>query len=34
VLFRSADRFLAGYTHCANEISRCLASIPHFDVQL
>ncbi|XP_044272823.1 enhancer of split mgamma protein-like [Tribolium madens] len=29
-----ADRFRAGYTHCANEVSRCLASIPHVDVQL
>ncbi|CAG9856497.1 unnamed protein product [Phyllotreta striolata] len=29
-----ADRFRAGYTHCANEVSRCLASIPGVDVQL
>jgi len=29
-----ADRFRAGYTHCANEVSRCLASIPQVDVQL
>lgn len=29
-----ADRFRAGYTHCANEVSRCLAAIPGVDVQL
>ncbi|KAF2894364.1 hypothetical protein ILUMI_11810 [Ignelater luminosus] len=29
-----ADRFRAGFTHCANEVSRCLASIPGVDVQL
>ncbi|XP_019880585.1 enhancer of split mbeta protein-like [Aethina tumida] len=29
-----ADRFRAGYTHCANEVSRCLASTPGVDVQL
>ncbi|KAI4457214.1 Hairy Orange [Popillia japonica] len=29
-----ADRFRAGYTHCANEVSRCLASIPGVDVGL
>lgn len=29
-----ADRFRAGYTHCANEVSRCLAYTPGVDVQL
>lgn len=29
-----ADRFRAGYTHCANEVSRCLAATPGVDVQL
>ncbi|XP_065161302.1 enhancer of split mbeta protein-like [Atheta coriaria] len=29
-----ADRFRAGYTHCANEVSRCLASVPGVDVNL
>lgn len=29
-----ADRFRAGFTHCANEVSRCLASTPGVDVQL
>lgn len=29
-----ADRFRAGYTHCANEVSRCLAAIPGVDVAL
>ncbi|XP_056633667.1 enhancer of split mbeta protein-like [Diorhabda sublineata] len=29
-----ADRFRAGYTHCANEVSRCLASTPGVDIQL
>ncbi|XP_018335268.1 enhancer of split mgamma protein [Agrilus planipennis] len=29
-----ADRFRAGFTHCANEVSRCLASIPGVDIQL
>ncbi|KAL1494137.1 hypothetical protein ABEB36_009783 [Hypothenemus hampei] len=29
-----ADRFRAGYTHCANEVSRCLASTPGVDVHL
>lgn len=29
-----ADRFRAGYTHCANEVSRCLAAVPGVDVQL
>nr|CAI5863493.1 unnamed protein product [Callosobruchus analis] len=29
-----SDRFRAGYTHCANEVSRCLASTPGVDVQL
>ncbi|GBP30555.1 Enhancer of split mbeta protein [Eumeta japonica] len=28
------DRFRAGFTHAANEVSRCLASIPGVDVQL
>ncbi|XP_034940776.1 enhancer of split m7 protein-like [Chelonus insularis] len=29
-----ADRFRAGYTHCANEVSRCLAETPGVDVAL
>lgn len=29
-----ADRFRAGYTHCANEVSRCLATTPGVDVAL
>lgn len=29
-----ADRFRAGYTHCANEVSRCLAGTPGVDVTL
>lgn len=29
-----ADRFRAGYTHCANEVSRCLAGTPGVDVHL
>ncbi|XP_030762972.1 enhancer of split mbeta protein-like [Sitophilus oryzae] len=29
-----ADRFRAGYTHCANEVSRCLAATPGVDVHL
>jgi len=29
-----ADRFRAGYTHCANEVSKCLASVPGVDVNL
>lgn len=29
-----ADRFRAGFTHCANEVSRCLAATPGVDVQL
>ncbi|XP_059476218.1 enhancer of split mgamma protein-like [Neocloeon triangulifer] len=29
-----ADRFRAGYTHCAAEVSRCLASVPGVDVGL
>ncbi|CAH2231610.1 enhancer of split mbeta protein-like [Pararge aegeria] len=29
-----ADRFRAGFTHAANEVSRCLASIPGVDVRL
>jgi len=29
-----ADRFRAGYTHCANEVSRCLAATPGVDVAL
>lgn len=29
-----ADRFRAGFTHCANEVSRCLASTPGVDVKL
>ncbi|XP_060522472.1 enhancer of split mgamma protein-like, partial [Cylas formicarius] len=29
-----ADRFRAGYTHCANEVSRCLASTPGVDIHL
>lgn len=28
------DRFRAGFTHCATEVSRCLASTPGVDVQL
>lgn len=28
------DRFRAGFTHCANEVSRVLASIPGVDIQL
>ncbi|XP_014262475.1 enhancer of split mbeta protein-like [Cimex lectularius] len=28
------DKFRAGYTHCANEVSRCLASTPGVDVRL
>ncbi|XP_067011262.1 enhancer of split mbeta protein [Anabrus simplex] len=29
-----ADRFRAGFTHCATEVSRCLAATPGVDVQL
>ncbi|XP_050298152.1 enhancer of split mbeta protein-like [Anthonomus grandis grandis] len=29
-----ADRFRAGYTHCANEVSRCLAATPGVDIHL
>lgn len=29
-----ADRFRAGFTHCASEVSRCLASTPGVDVNL
>lgn len=29
-----SDRFRAGFTHAANEVSRCLASIPGVDVRL
>ncbi|KAM3965720.1 enhancer of split mbeta [Aphomia sociella] len=29
-----ADRFRDGFTHAANEVSRCLASIPGVDVRL
>lgn len=29
-----ADRFRAGFTHAANEVSRCLASVPGVDVRL
>ncbi|XP_057324890.1 enhancer of split m7 protein-like [Microplitis mediator] len=29
-----SDRFRAGYTHCANEVSRCLAETPGVDVAL
>lgn len=29
-----SDRFRAGYTHCANEVSRCLAATPGVDVAL
>ncbi|XP_012253269.2 enhancer of split m7 protein-like [Athalia rosae] len=29
-----ADRFRAGYTHCANEVSRCLAATPGVDIAL
>ncbi|XP_075238221.1 enhancer of split mgamma protein-like [Lycorma delicatula] len=29
-----ADRFRAGFTHCATEVSRCLASTPGVDVRL
>lgn len=29
-----ADRFRAGYTHCANEVSKCLAATPGVDVRL
>lgn len=29
-----ADRFRAGFTHAANEVSRCLASTPGVDIQL
>ncbi|BES92013.1 enhancer of split [Nesidiocoris tenuis] len=29
-----ADRFRAGYTHCASEVSKCLAAIPGVDVRL
>lgn len=29
-----ADRFRAGYTHCANEVSRCLAATPGVDITL
>ena len=28
------DRFRAGYTHCANEVSRCLAATPGVDIAL
>ncbi|XP_014276177.1 enhancer of split mbeta protein [Halyomorpha halys] len=28
------DRFRAGYTHCAGEVSKCLASTPGVDVRL
>lgn len=29
-----ADRFRAGFTHCATEVSRCLASTPGVDIRL
>nr|CAD7457282.1 unnamed protein product [Timema tahoe] len=29
-----ADRFRAGFTHCATEVSRCLAATPGVDVHL
>ncbi|XP_046406555.1 enhancer of split mbeta protein-like [Ischnura elegans] len=29
-----ADRFRAGFTHCAAEVSRCLAATPGVDVRL
>ncbi|XP_058130648.1 enhancer of split mbeta protein-like [Anopheles ziemanni] len=29
-----ADRFRAGFTHAANEVSRCLASTPGVDIKL
>lgn len=29
-----ADRFRAGFTHCANEVSKCLASTPGIDLRL
>lgn len=29
-----ADRFRAGFTHCATEVSRCLAATPGVDVRL
>ncbi|XP_055599045.1 enhancer of split mgamma protein-like [Uranotaenia lowii] len=29
-----ADRFRAGFTHAANEVSRCLASVPGVDIKL
>jgi hairy-and-enhancer-of-split protein len=29
-----ADRFRAGFTHCATEVSRCLAATPGVDVKL
>lgn len=29
-----ADRFRAGFTHAANEVSRCLAQTPGVDIQL
>ncbi|XP_063990385.1 enhancer of split mbeta protein-like [Diachasmimorpha longicaudata] len=29
-----SDRFRAGYTHCANEVSRCLAATPGVDIAL
>lgn len=29
-----ADRFRAGFTHCATEVSRCLAATPGVDIQL
>jgi hairy and enhancer of split, invertebrate len=29
-----ADRYRAGFTHCAAEVSRCLATVPGVDVAL
>ncbi|KAK6629999.1 hypothetical protein RUM43_003820 [Polyplax serrata] len=29
-----ADRFRAGFTHCATEVSRCLAATPGVDIKL
>ncbi|EEB15575.1 Enhancer of split mgamma protein, putative [Pediculus humanus corporis] len=29
-----ADRFRAGFTHCATEVSRCLAATPGIDIKL
>lgn len=31
---RNNDRFCAGFTHCASEVSRCLATAPEVDVNL